>query len=308
MKKITLAAAFAAIAMSAGAQYVTTDAGIAPVLEKGKATFDVFALDAQTIAKVRTAGNTVNEYTLNNTNRNLYVWDGTFVAGDAIIPGVDFQFDGYTSLTIGTVGWSGAGYNQLPEGDQINLTHITDQTRLHVAYCTQSTAPSSVAFILLDNSALGAPAKFAVGTAFVDNGVTFPSVGAAPTDEWQAVDISFGDLKKLWPSFNPVNTASWNGNYLSFLAGSQTGANICLDAFYLYTPGGNGIVGADVEKAEILVTNRTINASGAEGIVLYDLTGKTVKAAKGTVMGVENIPAGLYIVKAGNTVRKVVIK
>lgn len=308
MKKITLFAAVAALAMSANAQYVTSEAGIEPVLKatNGKGIFDVFQLSPETVNAIKAAGNTVNDYALNNETRNLYIWDATFIAGDPIQPGVDFQFDGYVSLTVSSIGWSGAGYNAAGAG-ALDLSHINDNTRVHLAYITASNGPGSVGFILLNQDGKESPAKFAVGTAFNDNGVVYPTIGPAVSDEWQAVDVTLGDLKKICTGFDYEASKAWAGNYLAFLAGGVTGQNLGLDAFYFYTTTGAGINGVEAET-ELVVTNRTINAAGVNRIALYDLTGKTVKAVNNSVMGIENIPAGLYIVKAGNTVRKVVIK
>ena len=49
-------------------------------------------------------------------------------------------------------------------------------------------------------------------------------------------------------------------------------------------------------------------AAGAEEIALYNLAGQLVKKVNSSVMGVEDVAAGAYIVKAGNAVKKVVLK
>lgn len=320
MKKLTLLAAAAAVAMSANAQYVVADAGLQPVLDKGEnaAVFYTFLLDQNSIAELKKAGKTVHEYATNDETRWLYIWDNTFIAGDGTAPGVDFQTDGHVALSVGTVGWSGAGFNQNKDGVGMDFSGLSDETRLHLGYSAASNPVKSIGITLLDrdkknaddkNEIANTPAHFSIGTPFVDGGETWPSVGAAPTDEWQAVDISFADLKKLYPKFAVQPVSDWTGNYLAFLCGSVTGQNIEFDAFYFYQPKGeSGISNIEMGKAEIVVTGKTVSASGAKHIALYDLTGKTVKAVDGSILGLNGVPAGLYLVKADNSVRKVLVK
>ena len=161
-----------------------------------------------------------------------------------------------------------------------------------------------------DNNNKWSPAKISVGSeAFVDNGTAFPLVGNFDADgEWVAVDITLGQLKKLWPSFN-YKAGGFGGNILSFLAGGTTGKNISLDAVYFYTPGnGESAVAGVVADTDIIVTARTVNAAGTDQIALYNLAGQLVKKVNASIMGIEDIAAGIYIVKAGNAVKKVVLK
>ena len=318
MKKLTLLAAMAAAVLSANAQYSTTDAGIQPVLDKGAeaAEFYAFLLDAGTVQQLKNAGKTVHEYFTDDVTRFLYVWEGTFVAGDGTAPGVDFQADGYTSLTVanGTT-WSGAGFNQNKGTEGMDFSGLSDATRLHLAYMAPSNPIKSVGMTLLDKDKIdkddagNTPAPFSIGGAFVDNGQTWPSVAPAPTDEWQAVDMSFGDLKKLFPAFQLQAVKGWTGNYMAFLGGAVAGTNICFDAFYFYQPKGeSGISSIEMGNSDIVITGKTVNASGAKRIEIFDLAGKSVKAANASVLGLNDIPAGLYIVKADNAVAKVVVK
>ncbi len=96
---------------------------------------------------------------------------------------------------------------------------------------------------------------------------------------------------------------------MAFVPGGVAGKTFAFDAIYFYNYGdGSGISNIAADETDIVITGRTVNAHGAAGIALYDLTGKTVKATAGTTLGIDNVPAGLYIVKAGNAVRKVLVK
>lgn len=316
MKKFTLIAACAAIALGASAQK-NVEPGIATVQAGGSISdMVVIALDVTTTDALTAAGVKIESAGPDDQGRNLWVWDNTFQAGDALIPGVDMQFDGYVSLVVGTAGWSGAGYNVVPFADAengidykgVNTTTWTDETHFHIAYYSPGTPCPSIAFIIADGEPAGSsPAKVAVGTAFVDGGSTYPTIGAASNDDWQGVDVTFADLKKYYPTFNYVATDAWTGNILSFLGGGTAGQTLALDAIYFYNYAGAGV--EDIENnVDFVITNHTINAMGANAITLYDLAGKEVKSVAGTTMGIDNVAAGIYIVRAGNAVRKVVIK
>lgn len=312
MKNLTLLAAMAVCGVGiANAQYVGD-----PALSKTTSTgnlYDVILLDNASIESLKTSGKTVQDLRTDDVNRFLYVWDNTFVAGDGSYPGVDMQMDGYVSFDVSTIGWSGAGFNIANAA--ADLKHFTDNTHFHCGL-RSTNGIKNVALIIGDGYAFEnkndkwTPAKISVGSeAFVDNGTAFPLVGNFDADgEWVAVDITLGQLKKLWPSFN-YKAGGFGGNILSFLAGGTTGKNISLDAVYFYTPGnGESAVAGVVADTDIIVTARTVNAAGTDEIALYNLAGQLVKKVNASIMGIEDIAAGIYIVKAGNAVKKVVLK
>ena len=312
MKNLTLLAAMAVCGVGiANAQYVGD-----PALSKTTSTgnlYDVLLLDNASIESLKTSGKTVQDLRTDDVNRFLYVWDNTFVAGDGSYPGVDMQMDGYVSFDVSTIGWSGAGFNIANAA--ADLKHFTDNTHFHCGL-RSTNGIKNVALIIGDGYAFEnkndkwSPAKISVGSeAFVDNGTSYPLVGNFDADgEWVAVDITLGQLKKLWPSFN-YKAGGFGGNILSFLAGGTTGKNISLDAVYFYTPGnGESAVAGVVADTDIIVTARTVNAAGTDEIALYNLAGQLVRKVNASIMGIEDIAAGIYIVKAGNAVKKVVLK
>lgn len=310
MKNLTLLAALAVCGFgAANAQYVVN-----PGLDQTTAVgskYDVILLNDASIESLTNSGKTVQDLRVDDTNRFLYIWDNTFEAGDGSYPGVDMQMDGYTSLNVTNVGWSGAGFCLV--GTAGDFKHFTDETHFHVGLRT-TTGLNSLALIIgdgykfSDNNDKWTPAKISVGAeAFVDSGATFPLVGNFAADgDWIGIDITLGQLKKLWPAFS-YDAEEFGGNIVSFLAGGVSGKNICFDAMYFYTPADGSVEGIAAD-ADIVVTDRTINAAGANEIALYNLAGQIVKKANTSVMGVEDVAAGAYIVKAGNAVKKVVLK
>lgn len=312
MKKFTLFAAAAVVALGASAQG-TVAPGIAHVLEGGKiATLEYIALDEFTIADLESKGAKVSNFGPNDAGHQLFIWAAgeTLKAYEASMPGVDDQTTGFLSLeVVAPQGWSGAGYN-IAATEAVNTTMWNDNTHFHMAYCTPSgNGPASIGITVADQDKKNNAAKFAIGPSFDDNGTMIPSAAPAITDEWQGIDMTFAELKKIWPAFNYEAIANWDGNIMSFVPGGVAGKTFAFDAVYFYNyADGSGIANVGTEATDIVVTGRTINVHGAQGIVLYDLTGKTVKATDAAVLGIDNVPAGLYIVKAGNAVRKVLVK
>lgn len=309
MKKFTLIAAGTLVAMAAQAQY-TCDPSTETIINAGAKTVDYIVLSDDAINDLKNAGATLNYCGPSpDEGRNLWYWNG-FNPGDESFPRVDMAEGGYVSVEIAAgATWSGAGFAVAAPG--LNLSHFNDNTRFHLAYMSPSgNGPASIALIVLDKAENQSnPAKIALGTAYNDNGAIYPAVGPAINDDWQGIDISFADLKKLYPSFSPAHLDGWEGNILSWLAGSVAGQTLAFDAVYFYTTETTGIEAVDVvSDIDFVVTGNTVNVNGAYGMVLYNLTGKAVKSTDGTVLGVNDLTPGVYVVKAGNKARKIVVR
>lgn len=306
MKKITLLSAAAMVAVAAQAQF-NVEPATSVVAAQNPSTVDYLVLSDAAIADFEKVGAKMNSVAPDEDTRHLWVWELTFIDGDSSMPRVDMEEGDYVSLIVSNIGWSGAGFNI--DGAGVDLSHFDMDTRLHVAYMSpNNNAPASVAFIVMNGDATGTPAKFAVGTAFNDNGDICPSVGAKMTDEWQAIDLSFADMKKLYPKFDLNNLNAWTGNILSFLAGGVQGQGIGLDAIYFYnTKAQSSVEGVEADAA-FIVTANTINVAGGNGIELYNLAGVCVKSTNGTTLGLNGLATGVYVAKSGNIVRKVVVK
>ncbi len=68
-----------------------------------------FVLDSRTENDNHLSSKIVADMRPDDVNKFLYVWNGTYVAAEA--PGLNFYGEvDYTSMKVGTVGWSGAGF------------------------------------------------------------------------------------------------------------------------------------------------------------------------------------------------------
>ncbi|HIR37061.1 MAG TPA: T9SS type A sorting domain-containing protein [Candidatus Limisoma gallistercoris] len=320
MKKMTLLAAMAVCGAGAmNAQLV--DPSLDQTIDNGQ-IFDIFMLDNASVTRLEEAGKTVHLYNVDETTRHMYIWTQggdeniTFVAGNPSNGvGVDFQTDGFTCLEVSTYGWSGAGLT-IDEGAPIDLSHISDDTHFHMGVRPENNAPAAIAVIIGDGTNVQynmkwSPAKISVGSsAFIDGGVSYPLVGDFDREggDWLAIDLTFGDLKKLYPSFAYL-PGEFFGNIFSVLGGGVQGQSFSMDACYLYSPANGGVEGVAADEAQIVVSAKTVSVlGGEEGIDIYNVSGQLVKSTESTIVGVEDLTPGIYVVKAGNAVKKVVIR
>lgn len=243
MKKFTLIAGAALVALGASAQdFTMEDGSVQAFAEKyGKGTYYNINMSEYSAEQLKKAGNTVVEIGPDEQTRFLYVWDGTFVAGTPSTPapgwdnGENMDFE-YTSLTVASVGWSGAGWN-INDGHDMEAT-FNDDTRFHMCYATTANAPAGVAVQLFKDAV-----KLSCGN--FDSNI---KVAPAPTEDWQTIDISLSDIKKLVAGFSIPNVL--DGNYLVLLAGGVTGTNIAVDNCFFYTPGDTAIEGVEADNAD----------------------------------------------------------
>jgi hypothetical protein len=304
MKKFTLIAFAAAATLAANAQY-TCNPSTSEVVNAGAKTVHYITLSDGGVAELQNGGATCTYVGPDADNgRNLWYWNG-LDAGDESYPRVDMEEGGYIAVTVtGDGGWSGAGVN-IAEDTPMDLSSFSEDTHFHLAYMTSGTAPSSIGLIIIDN------AKIALGNSFDDNGDIYPAVAPAANDDWQGLDITFGQIKKLYTSFTmPTNLSSWSGNIFSWLGGGVAGTTFAFDAVFFYSTTEAGIesVAANAADATFVVTNKTLNVQGGNGVELYNLGGQLVKSTNGSVLGLESLQNGVYVAKSGNKVQKVVVR
>lgn len=266
MKKFTLIAAAAMAALGANAQYNTEKVSMTDYISEASEFYVLVANDGY-VNKVKEAGKTVKDFRTNDESNFLYVWDGTFIGGEST-DGPGMHVEGYTSLTVGSVGWSGAGWCLGVNGDFADFSGLNKDSHFHISYRTQTTAPSIQIYIGNSDNADATAAeyttvgKMSLGAAFEGA----PVVGKALSDEWQAIDISLADLAKLYPAFSVEKFATTYGfmakdektgeetpkgmNIMCLLGGGVAGQNIELDQAFFYTPAGTGVEAVEFDSNE----------------------------------------------------------
>jgi len=305
MKKFTLLAAAAAVAMSAGAaEFTIADPSVKGVLDKypNANNFYTILLDeataealgaTKTVTYIGAEGTYDDEGHLVDGFRPLQIWANFTFSEDVRGKNPEGGTDGMISIDMNANGqaWWGGGFNVDPQG-ALDLSGITDSYRFHLAYKTQGTAAASTQINILDHAYgenLNGKGSFAIGEDRKDGEAQTPitAIAPKPTDEWQAIDIALSDVKKVFTTFSVEGMDKFSGFTMSFNGGEDNGTNIVLASAYFYNPneGGQGAI-ETIEAAEE-------NAAP----VYYNLQG----------VRVANPENGVFIMKAGKEVKKVVL-
>lgn len=165
----------------------------------------------------------------NDVDQFLYVWDNTYAGGDA--PGMNAMgnAEGYTSLVVGTVGWSGAGFFLAEGCDGMTkcralrdaIVANPDQYFLHFAI--KSTDQGSHTFYFMNTDAT----KFVLGTPF-DGGTAIENF--TRDGNWYHYDIPMAQYANALATANLTKDA----NLFVMLSGGTPGIVLNLDAVYFY--------------------------------------------------------------------------
>lgn len=172
-------------------------------------------------------------YYVDDTNVFYYIWEGTYNAGTS--SGLNFYGEAvtWTSLVVGNVGWSGAGWCVTnPEYVPAFVSSEDDiaNWKLHLAY--KGAANVAHCMILYW---CGGEYKFAIGQGtFEDSGVQYPAIapvsGEFQANAWNEYEISLADTGF---DYSKDNTAS-KANLLAVLSGGTAGTTFDIDAIFFY--------------------------------------------------------------------------
>lgn len=178
----------------------------------------------------------VHEYNVNNETSHWYHWNERGQGGNGSITGVDYSNNGYLSYTAIDNGYHGAGF-ALDFAGMYDLSHLTDDSRLHICFSTESQIPEAVKIQILNNTGIGSyGATLALGEGIDGYKLITKDIEKG---KWFTIDMSFAELRELCPSFNPAAISAWTGNVLAVEFPNQAvkaGDNISIDAFYIYSP------------------------------------------------------------------------
>jgi len=162
----------------------------------------------------------------------LYIWpDGTsYSEGTSVGPNFYGEVETWTSLIVGNLGWSGAGFF-CKDGALLDklvpLTANTDKYYLHIGVKSKDNAVHVIGMEGQSN------VKFALGTtAFNDNGTMIQPLTDFERDgEWHEIEIPLSTLKTKGLLYG---TGMIDKNVLLVLSGGATGKTIELDAVFIY--------------------------------------------------------------------------
>ncbi len=232
--------------------------------------------------------------------------------------------------------WAGGWCNQ-GNDKPVDMSHICADTHVHLAIKPVGDVVPQVLNIkmlaLKTEPEGGDPCvRFSLVAENKDDAynASFPVVGTMKPNEWIGVDMTIGEVDRLLSADSEVRnselknidlsrfTTEWSGSVFNLSMPvnqdlkKNEGAMFAVDGVYFYTPGrvvaGVEAVAASDSAAEIVVTGRSISVLGGEGIEVYTVGGRLVASTTGTVVGVDHLEAGIYVVKAAGKVMKAAIK
>lgn len=177
----------------------------------------------------------VADLRVDDVNNFLYVWSDTYVAGEGA--GLNFyEGAGYTSLVVGNVGWSGAGFIHEAAAGELEpfVNNDLDKWYFHLAYKTNDATVAHRVQILWGPKDATTDYAFAIAADFNDNGTITKVVnpisnnGKVVANEWNEYEIP---LKDMGIDFTQKLFAT---NYITVLSGGAAGTQLNLDAIFFY--------------------------------------------------------------------------
>ena len=179
------------------------------------------------------ASKIVGDFRPDDVGKFLYVWDATYVANDNPT-GLNFHgnTDGFTALTVSTLGWAGCGYCltetdaskawEAAEALRAAIVASPDDYYLHMAL--KSTDKASHCFYIFGSEAT----KFVIGSTTVYDGPLYEDF--TRNGEWAEFDIPMSRFATALAT----TTCAAGVNVFVALTEGTAGAQLNMDAIYFY--------------------------------------------------------------------------
>lgn len=208
---------------------VETDGNYDPAASLKGSNYYPLIMDGVTFAKIQ--NKVVADLRPDEATKFLYIWENTYSAGTSSGPNFYREVDGWVSLIVGNVGWSGAGFNILDLPSLNRLAPVTADPTGYFLHMGIKSKDNAVHVFGIDGQS---SAKFAIGaTAFNDNGTMIQALTDFPRDgEWHEIEIPISTLKANGLLFSSNNTEAKNTFW--FLSGGVPGVTLDLDAVFIY--------------------------------------------------------------------------
>lgn len=191
---------------------------------------DYYVIQLDDLSYANISDRVIQDFRPDDVDKNLFVWDNTFNAGTSVGTNFYGQDESWITLNVGSVGWSGAGFNAGAGFGTIDMTRMFDNPEDYYLHVGIKTGQASSSYLLILNDGV-TEAKIAIGNDFID-GVTYPSYKPLVRDNtWNSIDIPVTHLNTLGLFYNqPFQDL----NVLAFLAGGIQGTTLDMDAIFFY--------------------------------------------------------------------------
>ena len=196
---------------------------------KGSEYF-VFQLGGKAAEQI--ADKIVADFRPDGDKKNLWVWENTYNAGETQGKNFYGEAEGWVSLTVNNIGWSGCAY-ACDDLEALNkLAAVMDAPEDYYLHLVMKSTDNSTHLLFLDGTS--GSGKVCIGsTAFVDNGTTYQPMADFTRDgSWGEIEISMKtliDQGLVYGNNNPKGL-----NVFGFLSGGTTGTILQFDAAFIY--------------------------------------------------------------------------
>ncbi|GAB1415874.1 hypothetical protein MASR2M117_12800 [Paludibacter sp.] len=267
------------------------------------ADYHLIYLDGATKASIPTSS-IKKDFTVDDVNNFLYIWNSTYTNATSPGPNWNGEIGEYLTLQVGTVGWSGFGFACDPAGNATkDMSAVNADYTLHLAM--KSTNATTHCIIMEGGD--GIAARVAVGaSSFVDgNNITPVYTNFVRDGKWHLIEIPMTEFFNKGLRY----PAPFKGNVFALLSGGTSGVTISLDAIYVYRKVVAGLNNPQSEDLDVIVTSKTLSVvEASESICLFDITGSIIRTSKESIIDIEDIQKGIYIVRCGTKSKKILIK
>lgn len=196
--------------------------------------FYVFQMDGATYDSL---GDKVKmDLRTDESTKFLYVWNDTYEAGTTSGKNFFGIADSWISLKVTNVGWSGCGFCYGTDENPYDLSDLYDIYQnpsdyyFHIAMKTTDNASHCV--ILYGD---GTEVKYGIGGAYVDNGVSYESLGSLTRDgEWNEIEVPMSKFVDKGLIYSENWKPTTGQNLVAFLSGGVQGTQLQIDAMYIY--------------------------------------------------------------------------
>lgn len=190
----------------------------------------VFQMGGQAAEQI--ADRIVADFRPNDNDKNLWVWENTYNAGETSGKNFYGEAEGWVSLQVTSVGWSGCAYACDDLNELNKLAAIMDAPGDYYLHLAMKSTDNASHLLFLDGTS--GSGKVCIGSAaFVDNNVTYqPYTNFTRNGDWGEIEIPMSyltDQGLVYGNNNPKGL-----NVFGFLSGGQTGTMLQFDAAFIY--------------------------------------------------------------------------
>ena len=177
----------------------------------------------------------VVDFREDGTSKFFWIWPDSgdsYKAGETSGKNFYGESEGWVSLTVGSIGWSGFGYNCSDLNELNKMAEIMDAPEDYYLHIGMKSTDNASHLLYMDGTS--GSGKACIGpTSYTDAGITYQPVGDFKRDgSWGEIEINMKTLTDQGLVYGSNNTKALN--VFGFLSGGSTGVMLQYDACFIY--------------------------------------------------------------------------